>query len=99
LAALFDLIRVLNTQADEGRLNATDAAAALKLLEEWDQVLGVLPLHKKEDVPHHLIELLKQRNQARTEKNWKLSDQIRDEILAEGYLIEDTATGNRLKKK
>ena len=99
LAALFDLIRELNIQADENALKRADAQAALKLLEQWDRVLGVLPLQAKEEAPIHLLELLNQRNKARAEKNWKLSDQLRDEIQEAGYTIEDTATGARLKKK
>jgi len=98
LAVLFDWVRELNGLADENKLSGKDAAAALKQFEDWDRVLGVLPL-KKEEVPGHLLVLLQQREAARREKNWKLSDQFRDEILMSGYVIEDTPTGGRLKKK
>lgn len=100
LAALFDLLRELNTLADERKLGATEAKAALHLLSQWDQVLGVLPLHKKaEEIPQDLLGLLEQRESARKGKNWSLSDQMRDAILARGYVIEDTPQGARLKKK
>jgi cysteinyl-tRNA synthetase len=42
---------------------------------------------------------LAKREQARKEKNYRLSDEMRDAILARGYLIEDTPSGARLKKK
>lgn len=98
LAALFDLIRELNALADENQLTRGDSDQALLLFEQWDRVLAVLPLHRKESTPPYLEKLLAQREMARQEKNWSLSDQLRDEILASGYLIEDTPTGARLKK-
>lgn len=98
-ATLFDLIRELNALADEKKLNKEEAKKALFLLEQWDQILGLLPLQKKETIPPELLELLERREQARRAKNYLLGDQIRDEILAHGYWIEDTPTGARLKKK
>ncbi len=99
LAALFDLIRELNIQADNKALTKADAEAALQLFTQWDKVLGVLPLQSQEEAPAHLLELLAQRNQARVEKNWKQSDLLRDEIAKAGYVIEDSPTGAKLKKK
>lgn len=100
LAALFDLLRELNILSDEGKLGRQEAKAALQLLTEWDQVLSVLPVDKKnEEVPQDLLGFLEQRESARKEKNWTLSDQMRDAIHARGYMIEDTPQGARLKKK
>jgi cysteinyl-tRNA synthetase len=99
LAALFDLIRELNSLADTNELSKAGAEMALHLLAQWDRVLGVLPLHHAHRAPQHLEQLLEEREVARKEKNWHLSDQLRDKILAAGYVIEDTATGARLKRK
>lgn len=100
LAVLFDLIRELNTLCDSDKLGNLEAVEALKLFAAWDQVLGVLPLEKKSDeVPLDLLQFLERRETARREKNWRLSDEMRDAILARGYLIEDTPQGARLKKK
>lgn len=98
LAALFDLVRELNALCDENRMGSKDAQEALRLFEQWDRVLGVLPLHEKEAIPSDLLHFLEQREQARKQKNYQLSDQMRDKILSRGYLIEDTPTGARLKK-
>ena len=99
LAALFDLIRELNALADENRLGRSGADKVLALFARWNQVLGVLPLRAKEEVPAHLEKLLEEREAARKAKNWRLSDQFRDAITAEGYFIDDTPSGARLKKK
>ncbi len=98
LAALFDLLRELNTLCDAQRLGRCEAQAALQLLAKWDQVLAVLPL-EKEEIPGNLLHLLEQRETARREKNWRVSDAMRHEIESQGYLIEDTPAGARLKKK
>lgn len=100
LAALFDLIRELNILCDEQKLGHLEAQETLKLFAEWDQVLAVLPLQKKEEeIPLDLLRLLELRETARREKNWRISDEMRQAIESKGYLIEDTPGGARLKKK
>lgn len=99
LASLFDLIREINALADAKKLGNQDAIEVLRLFEEWNQVLGVLPLHEQKQIPEELLMFLAKREQARKEKNYRLSDEMRDAILARGYLIEDTPSGARLKKK
>lgn len=98
LASLFDLIRELNGLADKGSLGKDEAQEALQLFRAWDRVLGVIPFKKLEEVPVDLQDLLLQREEARRKKDFFLSDQIRSTIYKKGYLIEDTATGARLKK-
>lgn len=98
LAALFDLIRELNTLLDDDKMGLNEAQSVLRKLEEWDRVLAVLPL-KKEAIPQELVDLLEEREAARRGKNFSLSDALRDEILSKGYLIEDTPSGARLKKR
>jgi len=100
LAVLFDFVRELNTLCDEDKLGIEEASEVLSLLSSWDKVLGVLPLaEKREEIPLELLTLLERRETARREKNWRLSDEMRDAILSRGYLIEDTPNGARLKKK
>ncbi len=99
MAALFDLIRELNALADANRLGRSGADKVLALFARWDKVLGVLPLRTKEEIPVHLEKLLEEREAARKAKNWCLSDELRDAISGEGYVIDDTPAGARLKKK
>lgn len=42
-----------------------------------------------------IAEKIKQRNQARVEKDWKKSDAIRDELLAQGIQLQDTSDGTK----
>ncbi|MFN0065302.1 MAG: cysteine--tRNA ligase [Chlamydiales bacterium] len=95
LAVLFDLMKEVNRQ----ELNGGDATEVLYVLQQFNRVLGVLNFETEEYIPIYLVEMLEKRNQARHDRNWALADQLRNEILASGYLIEDTAQGVRLKKK
>ncbi len=100
LAVLFDLIREANSLIDQQKIGSIEAEDLLQLLASWNQVLAVLPLHAGlESIPKPLLALLEQRESARKSKNWPLSDSLRDEILSHGYLIEDTPSGARLKRK
>jgi cysteinyl-tRNA synthetase len=99
LAALFDLIRESNGRLDQQALPPSEAASLLSLLAAWDKPLGVLPLSvAAATAPPPLLALLAEREEARKTKQFARSDALRDQILAAGYLIEDTPNGARLKK-
>ncbi len=51
------------------------------------------------DLPQHMHDLLAKRELARAEKRWDIADQVRSQIEAEGYVIEDTVDGPRLVAK
>jgi cysteinyl-tRNA synthetase len=100
LAALFDLVREINTLCDAQKVGKEEAHKTLSLLEQFDQVLGVLPLSAhSEEIPLELQQLLLDREKARQAKEWKAADACRDQITARGFVIEDTPQGARLKKK
>jgi len=99
LAALFDMVREINSLCDMGKVSIHEAEETLDFLAKIDEVLGVLPLKPEEEVvPAELLDALQKRELARSEKNWQLADECRNFIQARGYLIEDTPTGVRLKK-
>lgn len=98
-AAIFDLVREINTLCDAKQVNSTEARQTLDLLRRFDSVLGMLSFAPAvEAVPDDLQEALQKRIEARKAKDWALSDQLRDLILSRGYIIEDTPQGARLKK-
>lgn len=100
LAALFDMVREVNTLCDQGKIGISEAEDVLDFLHKIDQVLAVLPLQPEEQaIPPELEEALVRREKARAEKNWKIADECRDLIHSGGYVIEDTPQGARLKKR
>ena len=96
LGAIFELVREVH------KLNATDVSRQAvqygkeKLLGMTD-VLGLL-MKKEDGLPADVQALVDERAQARKEKNWKRSDELRDQIKAMGYILEDTAAGQKVRK-
>ncbi len=100
LAALFEMVRKINHLCDEDQLGKRGTEKVLSFLHEIDVVLGFIPFEKPDlDIPKDLLEALRKREEARKEKNWAEADKQRDLITGSGYLIEDTPSGPRLKKK
>jgi cysteinyl-tRNA synthetase len=98
LAAVFDWIQEVHRLIDQNNFLASDVQQALNTLSLVDQILGVIEVEKVDEEPLEVKNLFNQRQQARLEKQWSLSDQLRDQILEKGYLVEDHPSGNRLKK-
>ena len=51
------------------------------------------PEEKTHDVPEHVAEMAEQRWQAKQNKDWGLSDELRDKIQAEGWMVKDSKEG------
>ena len=52
----------------------------------------------KIDIPNEIKDLAEKRWQAKKEKNFALSDSLRDEIQNKGYLVKDTRDGYEITK-
>ena len=84
----------------------TKSKKIANLLAEFDKVLGLdlensekyIENQKKVELPAEVLELLEQRKKAREEKNWKLSDDIRDNLKEKGYIVKDTKEGMTIEK-
>ncbi len=97
LAAIFDLVRELNRRIDARQLSVADAARALGMLAELDQVLAIGPDPEAELSPA-LQALLDERARARAERDWAASDRLRDALLERGVVVEDTRDGQRWRR-
>lgn len=87
--------------------NEKKSSKLSELLLEFDKVLGLdlknsekyLKKQAETNIPQEVKELLEKRKVARIEKNWELSDKIRDEINNKGYIVKDTKEGMTIEKK
>ena len=73
------------------------------LLLKFDQVLGLKIdeeklTKKEEEIPEEILRLVEQRKQARENKNWEKSDELREIIQQKGYEIKDTKEGTKIEK-
>ncbi|MDD3154533.1 MAG: cysteine--tRNA ligase [Victivallaceae bacterium] len=100
LAAVFDLTRDLNKLLEAGSLSKSDAAKALALFAEFDQVLGYLDVGKSAaaEIPLEIQALADARFAAKKVKNYAEADRCREELKAHGYAVEDTPAFCRVKK-
>jgi cysteinyl-tRNA synthetase len=90
LATIFDFIK-------KSYKNNTGGKKAYDFLIEFDKIFGILDL-KQEKIPAQIKKLIAQREQARKQKNFQKSDQLRQKIKKLGYWVEDTAKGPKVKK-
>ncbi len=83
---------------DEGTLNA---AGAVELLRWWERVDSVLALGGGEEasMPAEVAALGEARAQARLAREWKKSDELRDQIAALGWDVRDTKDGQKITKR
>ena len=98
-AAVFNLVNDVNPMIDAKSITETDRAAILSAIDRVDGVLGVLSLSDDEAVPQEIHDLVEQRTEARRARNFGLADEMRDRIVAAGYVIEDSPDGTKVRKK
>ena len=106
LAALFVLVREVNVAVEEGRLGDGDRQRVLDLLERFDRVLGVLDpkAWKAADAApegpsdEDIATMVRQREDARADRDWAEADRLRDELATAGIVLEDTPQGTRWKR-
>lgn len=97
LGAMFDYARAVNTFVTEPRSKEALERAA-KLFDDMTNVLGILQHSKSEEFPKEAVALLNERAEARKAKNWARADQIREELKAMGFAVEDSKEGAKLKR-
>ncbi len=97
LGGLFEMIYRLNKLADKAELGAQDVPAIEALIRKMDQVFGVATF-PDETISGEIEALIEKRNEARRKKDFKGADEIRDGLLKQGIILEDTPAGTRWKK-
>jgi cysteinyl-tRNA synthetase len=95
---IFEWVRATNRSIAENRLSTDNAAAALAAWERIDSVLGVSNKPADSEAPREIQQLLEERQAARKAKNFAQADALRDQLKAQGWAIEDTPKGPKLKK-
>ncbi len=96
LTVLFDFTKEINVLLSEEKLSESDSKKIKDFLKEIDQVFCIFEEETK--IPKEIQELVKQREEARKNKNFKLSDELREKIKLKGYYVDDFNNGFVIKK-
>jgi cysteinyl-tRNA synthetase len=104
LGVLFDLVRAVNQAIDTRQIGRPDVPDVLATFEDFDRVLGVLALRRREDAHPPIDEteitrLIGERQAARRRRAFADADRIRDDLASRGVILEDTSAGTRWKRK
>ena len=94
---IFNLVRQVNTSAQEGKVSADGLKKARDKIVELTGVLGIL-LDLEDEIPEEITELANKRAEAKKAKDYALADQIRDEIQSKGYIVKDVPGGFKIEK-
>jgi cysteinyl-tRNA synthetase len=105
LASLFHFVSTVNTLISSESISQKEARQVLEFYASLDEVLAISPAPKSAQgnviahgrasgqalvLPGEIKEKIDARQKARAEKNFAIADAIRRELLAQGYMLEDT---------
>ncbi|MDD6012263.1 MAG: cysteine--tRNA ligase [Oscillospiraceae bacterium] len=94
LGAVFELVKEINLSVNDGVKSKNLVEYATEVFDELTGVLGLLYNRSKAASLDDEIEaLIAARNEARKNRNWAEADRIRDELKAQGIVLEDTPQG------
>lgn len=98
LSALFALLKTINYY-----LNETDVSNVVlnEMSEHFNQLLSLFGLELSESdwLDEEIEQLIEERNQARSDRNYQRADEIRDLLKAQGILLDDTPQGTTWKRE
>ena len=99
LAAIHNLTRDVNTALSRKQVRAENQRELLALLERFDTVLNVFGNDGVESLDAEIKALIDERQEARRRRDFARADELRDELLRRGIVLEDTKDGVRWKQK
>ena len=99
LAVIFDLVRKVNDLIRKSEIDKNGAKELLDLFGEFEGIFGVEFVVKRDgELTQEQEQLIKEREEARKEKDWKKADDIRDKLKSQGIILEDAQKGTVWKR-
>ena len=99
ITVVYELVKFANVYAQQKAVKAAALTEMKDLISELVSIFGVkLASSDNELNNEHIQALIDERNEARKNKDFARSDQIRDELKAQGIILEDTPQGTRFKR-
>jgi cysteinyl-tRNA synthetase len=94
MAAIYEFVKKINKIEN---LTNADKEKILEFLQKIDTVFAFI-IPEEESIDEDIENLIKERDQARENKDWARSDEIRDKLLKKGIILEDSPEGTKWKK-
>ncbi|EKR64488.1 cysteine--tRNA ligase [Leptospira weilii str. 2006001853] len=101
LAVVFESLKQINSLLDTNQTDSKQRVEFIQILAYYDRIFGILNFESSKDplIDSEIDSLIEERQTARKNKDFARSDAIRDQLLAQGILIEDTKDGVRWRRK
>ena len=96
IAAIFELVKLSNVTAPEG--SKAYVQYVYDTITKLCNVLGIITEKKEELLDADVEALIEERQQARKAKNFARADEIRDQLAAQGIILEDTRAGVKWRR-
>ena len=97
IAAVFELVKFANTECGEENSKEYLQTVREEIVSLCD-ILGLKAERREEVLDEEIEALIEKRQEARKARNFKLADEIRDQLLAQGIILEDTREGVKWKR-
>ena len=97
LGIFFKWMKLFSAKQKNKSIKPTDISSALNFFNIFNSIFG-FTMDTVLDIPESVRDLLTARREARSKKDWDLSDKIRKQIKDEGWVVLDTKNGQKLKK-
>lgn len=97
IAAIFELVKFINTNTD-GESSKAYLSALHEQIRELSNVCGLIVDQKEEMLDADIEKLIEERQAARKAKDFARADEIRNELLEKGIVLEDTREGVKWKR-
>ena len=99
LAAIHDLTRDVNTALSRKELGEENKRELLELFSRFDLVLNIFGEDPSESLDNEIQLLIDERQEARRRRDFGRADELRDELVQRGIILEDTKDGVRWKRR
>ncbi|WP_207694443.1 cysteine-tRNA ligase [Enterococcus sp. DIV0212c] len=97
ITIVYELAKWLNQYSEQENVSATVVEKALEQFTQWLSIFGIFFL-SEELLDDDIDQLIEERNQARANRDFARSDEIRDLLKDKGITLEDTAQGTRWRR-
>ena len=97
LAIFFEWMKSESKKIKDNSLSSEEISSAWNFLKIFNSIFDFLKIESL-IIPDSIKDMLNKRAKARQEKDWTMSDKIRDSLKTAGWIVDDTPEGQKIKK-